>query len=199
MPPPDFSPFPQLEVLEVLGESPTMLDIGLQLPFAFLREVYLREVDVAASVTFLKCHGAKLTKLTAPLDVLVDCDVFRLCLSITSLVVFPPNMKGVEANEVLPEGFFTCSTPQTTLSELKLFSSTLDRRLEPVLKRAFEHFDPASFPQLKEMSMFCIKWPTSEQQARKNRWISLSEALRPRGISLKDWRGVGGTGTGRTL
>ncbi|KAJ6456245.1 hypothetical protein C8R47DRAFT_1082522 [Mycena vitilis] len=74
-PPPDFSPFPQLAVLEILGESPTMPNLGLQLPFPFLREVYLREVDVAASVAFLQCHGAKLTKLTAPLDVLVNSDV----------------------------------------------------------------------------------------------------------------------------
>ncbi|KAJ6568933.1 hypothetical protein B0H19DRAFT_1349669 [Mycena capillaripes] len=74
-----------------------------------------------------------------------------------------------------------------------------DRELEPTLKRVFERFDPESFPLLKEMSMACIKWPTSEHEVRKSKWIPLSEVLRSKGIKLTNEYGVGGTGTGRSL
>lgn len=37
------------------------------------------------------------------------------------------------------------------------------------------------------------------REVGKNKWIPLSEVLRPKGIKLTDLNGVGGTGTGRVL
>ncbi|KAJ7213182.1 hypothetical protein GGX14DRAFT_446510 [Mycena pura] len=170
--PAGFSPFPNLEILSIGGASPTVLDFGSQLPLTSLRKVHLREIaDIPASIAFLQSHGAKLVELTAPLDILAKIDVFNLSPNLNLLVIVPPS------DQVCPWIDNPRSTP---------------RKLEPAIQRAFERFEPQSFPLLKEMKMGCIQWPTS--QHGKNKWIILSEVLRPKGIKLTDVHGIGGTG-----
>ncbi|KAJ7204508.1 hypothetical protein GGX14DRAFT_398336 [Mycena pura] len=59
-------------------------------------------------------------------------------------------------------------------------------------RQAFEQLDPQSFPVLKEIQLDDIKWPTSEQQARKDQWVAISEVLHRKGIKVIDASGVGG-------
>ncbi|KAJ7224657.1 hypothetical protein GGX14DRAFT_491444 [Mycena pura] len=188
--PAGFSPFSNLEILSIGGASPTVLDFGSQLPLASLRKVHLCETaDIPASIAFLQSHGAKLVELTAPLDILAKIDVFNLSPNLNLLVIVAPSD---ENSPVVLDDFFTCSNPHPTLSSLRFDILPLPRKLEPAIQRAFERLEPQSFPLLKEMSMICIEWPTS--QHGKNKWIILSEVLRPKGIKLTDMHGIGGTG-----
>ncbi|KAJ7649409.1 hypothetical protein DFH06DRAFT_553497 [Mycena polygramma] len=216
-PPVGYSVLPRLEVLVIDGASPTLLDIGLQLPFTFLRDVEFTHnaEDVLSAVAFLQVHGSKLVRLGAGLEILVQSDVFHLCPNLEGLRVIDdlPMLKGPVEEDLLPEDFFAPSVPQARLAEIYfnywtlcvcstrtrfgalLMSLLSDPKLDPLFKRAFEHFNPVSFPLVQKISMTCIEWPTSEGQARKNRWLALSEVLRPKGVELTDGPGISWAGT----
>ncbi|KAF8191865.1 hypothetical protein K438DRAFT_1970240 [Mycena galopus ATCC 62051] len=194
-PPPGFSALDNLEMLSIDGESPSLLDIALHRPLDSLRELELgRRVLIPAAIALLRSRAAQLTHLTALVEIFKEVDVFDLCTSLKILSVTPPWTKVADkvARNALPEDFLTRSTAHNTLEKICFEFHTLNRH-EPALKHIFEHLDPASFPALKEIQLDCIKWPNSEQQARKNKWIPFSELLRPKGIKLTDKNGLGGT------
>ncbi|KAF7334508.1 F-box domain-containing protein [Mycena venus] len=194
-PPPGFSALDNLQMLSIDGESPSLLDIALHQRLDSLRELRLgRQVLVPAAIALLRSRAAQLTHLTALVEILREVDVFELCTSLNTLSVILPWTKVADklARNALPEDFLTRSTPHNTLEKICFEFHTLNRD-EPALKHIFEHLDPASFPALKEIQLDCIKWPNSEQQARKNKWIPFSELLRPKGIKLTDSKGLGGT------
>ncbi|KAJ6535047.1 hypothetical protein B0H19DRAFT_1184787 [Mycena capillaripes] len=194
-PPPGFSALDNLQMLSIEGESPSLLDIALHQRLDSLRELKLgRQVPIPAAIALLRSRAAQLTHLTALVEILREVDVFDLCTSLNSLSVISPFTKVATILErnALPEGFLTRSTPYNTLEKIRFEFYTLNRD-EPALKHIFEHLDPASFPALKEIQLDCIKWPNSEQQVRKNKWIPFSELLRPKGIKLTDSKGLGGT------
>ncbi|KAF8191879.1 hypothetical protein K438DRAFT_1830198 [Mycena galopus ATCC 62051] len=194
-PPPGFSALDNLEVFSIDGESPSLLDIALHRPLDSLRELELgRRVLIPAAVALLRSRAAQLTHLTALVEIFKEVDVFDLCTSLKILSVTPPWTKVADkvARNALPEDFLTRSTAHNTLEKICFEFHTLNRD-EPALKHIFEHLDPASFPALKEIQLDCIKWPNSEQQSRKNKWIPFSELLRPKGIKLTDKNGLGGT------
>ncbi|KAF7334509.1 F-box domain-containing protein [Mycena venus] len=194
-PPPGFSALDNLQMLSINGESPSLLEIALHQRLDSLRELKLgRQILVPAAVTLLKSRAAQLTHLTALVEILRDVDVFDLCTSLNTLTVILPWTKVANklARNALPEDFLTRSTPHNTLEKIRFEFPTLNRD-EPALKHIFKHLDPASFPALKEIQLDCIKWPDSEQQARKNKWIPFSELLSPKGIKLTDSKGLGGT------
>ncbi|KAF8215044.1 hypothetical protein K438DRAFT_1705513 [Mycena galopus ATCC 62051] len=193
-PPPGFFALDNLQMLSIDGESPSLLEIALHLPLDSLRELKLgRLVLVPAAIALLRSRAAQLTHLTALVEILKEVDVFDLCTSLKTLSVTSWT-RGADklARNALPEDFLTCSIAHNTLEKIRFEFYTLNRD-EPALKHIFEHLDPASFPALKEIQLDCIKWPNSEQQARKNKWIPFSELLRPKGIKLTDQNGLGGT------
>ncbi|KAJ7917002.1 hypothetical protein B0H13DRAFT_1870691 [Mycena leptocephala] len=54
----------------------------------FLQEVALSSlVDVPASIAFLRCQGAKLLRLAAPLEIFMSVSVFDMCKSLNTAVV----------------------------------------------------------------------------------------------------------------
>ncbi|KAJ7920859.1 hypothetical protein B0H13DRAFT_2419578 [Mycena leptocephala] len=186
-PPLGFSALSKSQELIVESRSPSVLDIGLPLPLTFLREVRLHDgANVPASTAFLQCNGAKLLRLNAPLDILIKINVFDLCTSLETLVVFPPYPHSQSPHKVIPENFIACSAPQTTLSRIRLDFNRAYRPSVPAIKALSEWLGPASFPVLKEIQIPCIKWPTSERELEKNVWIPLSEVLLPKGITLTD-------------
>ncbi|KAJ7616325.1 hypothetical protein DFH06DRAFT_109827 [Mycena polygramma] len=201
-PPPGYSALPNLQVLKIGSGSPSVLDIGVNLPLGFLRKVHLSTlVDVPAATAFTLCHGPKLVKLAAPLEILIKVNVFDLCPSLKMVVVYPPHMhataKIAPERKVFPETFITCRTPHTALTKIYFDFEPLHSDHEGPLKHNFEQLNPESFPALKEIQLRCIKWPVSEQAVKKNKWIPLSEILRPKGIKLTDSKGLGGTGIRR--
>ncbi|KAJ7909460.1 hypothetical protein B0H13DRAFT_634169 [Mycena leptocephala] len=195
-PAPRFSALANLQQLCLLDtKSAAILDLCLQLSLPSLREVHLAHVNAPAAIAFLELHGSKLVQLTATLEVVVKAKIFDLCTRLNTVAVIPSHGK----NEDLPEDFIACSTPHSALAEIHIEFYILERRHELPMKRSIEGLKAESFPVLKEVKLSCIKWPTSEREIRKNKWIPLSETLRHKGIKLVDMYGVGGTGTGRNL
>ncbi|KAJ7649506.1 hypothetical protein DFH06DRAFT_1475870 [Mycena polygramma] len=201
-PPPGYCALPNLQVLKIQAGSPSLLDIGPKLPLASLHKVDLPIfADVPASSAFLLCHGPKLVELSAPLEILIKVNVFDLCKNLKTVVVHAPHMyataKIAPERKVFPENFLTCRTPHTALTKIDFYFRTLHSDHESPFKRNLEQLNPENFPVLKEIQLNCIKWPVSEQAVKKNKWIPLSEILRPKGIKLTDSNGIGGTGTKR--
>ncbi|KAJ7139328.1 hypothetical protein C8R44DRAFT_764254 [Mycena epipterygia] len=168
-PAPDFSALPNLQKLMIRESSPSFLEVLSKLSLDALQEVFLdKPLDVAASVNFLRRHGAKLLQLTAPLEILATVKVFT----------------------ALPEDFITCSPPHTSLTKIHFDLRRLERQHKYAIKEVFARLDTTSFPVLKEIQVSCAKWPVSEQEIRKSEWVALSKVLRPKGIKLTDENGV---------
>ncbi|KAJ6569197.1 hypothetical protein B0H19DRAFT_1134824 [Mycena capillaripes] len=202
-PGPGFSALPQLEQLNAGGETPDFLEFMGQLPLNCLRRVLITgAVHVPAAVAFVQSHGTKLELLEVALEILIEADVFDLCTSLGTLRVSPSHSivsKGEEF-KVLPDNFFSCAVPHGSLSKIHFSFTTVTRshtiagrRNDVIAARTiFEQLDPDSFPTLKEIQIDDIKWPTSEQEARKDAWVPLSEVLHGKGIKLINAAGVGG-------
>ncbi|KAJ7481425.1 hypothetical protein B0H11DRAFT_1226443 [Mycena galericulata] len=79
---------------------------------------------------------------------------------------------------------FTVHQPLSTRLPFRM------REHEFAMKSVFTALDATQFPNLKEIQLDCIKWPTSEQEIRKNKWVPLSEPLRSKGIKLVASDGV---------
>ncbi|KAF7340303.1 F-box domain-containing protein [Mycena venus] len=204
-PPPGLSVLPNLEEFRTDRESPTLLDIMRQQPLEFLREVELTDaVNVPASVAFLQRHGAKLQHLTSTVEILNKVDVFNLCRNLKTLKVTSPSGGFREKARLLPENFIACSIPHSTVSKIHFEYCTIapwsdslkpeDRKRlnEGGIKQFFKKLKPESFPVLKEIQMDEIEWPTSEQEARRDQWMPLSDLLHHKGIKIIDSEGVGG-------
>ncbi|KAJ6463534.1 hypothetical protein C8R45DRAFT_1220342 [Mycena sanguinolenta] len=106
----------------------------------------------------------------------------------------------------IPENFMAQSTPHASLIKIYFLQFTLARshlitkaRKEVVAAiPLFEQLNPENFPMLKQIQIDDIKWPTSEQQARKDPWITLSEIMHQKGIKVSDKTEVSGPTGSRT-
>ncbi|KAJ7270667.1 hypothetical protein B0H12DRAFT_1044377 [Mycena haematopus] len=193
-PGPAVSVLPLLEELSVGGATPFLLHI-VQLPLQFLRTVELI-VHGPGTVAFLQCHGAKLQELHATPKTIVEADVFNICTNLNALTV----RRAYDGSDEYMVKCIACSTPHASLAKIHFVGGTLihshialKARKEVVSAMpVFEELAPQSFPVLKEIQIDDIKWPTSEQQARKDPWITLSEILHQKGIKVTDRAGVCG-------
>ncbi|KAJ7477027.1 hypothetical protein B0H11DRAFT_2031666, partial [Mycena galericulata] len=168
-PPFAFAALSNLHVLRLSQCSSSVIDVFSELPLDLLRDLSLgRPLDVSASLKLFRRHGRKLLELSAPLKILAKFKVF----------------------DVLPEDFISCSAPHTTLAKIRFDFHYLYRQHEFAMKSVFTALDATRFPNLKEIKVDCIKWPTSEQEIRKNKWVPLSELLRTKGIKLVASDGV---------
>ncbi|KAJ7152467.1 hypothetical protein C8R46DRAFT_1121306, partial [Mycena filopes] len=188
-PPKNFTALENLQKLKVRSylRSPSLLDIGMKLPLNSLQDVDLGESDnVEAALAFLKVHGAKLARLRALIEVLVELKVFDSCKSLQLLVVQFPSPNMAPRRHHVPDDFISASTPHTNLTKIS-FEDHSD--MESAMKANFTQLQPESFPALKEI----------QHQVRKNKWLPLAALLRPKNITLIDRDGVGGTSplTGR--
>ncbi|KAJ7909477.1 hypothetical protein B0H13DRAFT_2491976 [Mycena leptocephala] len=195
-PPPGFSALHNLETLSIENESPSVLDIGLHLPLTSLRVVDISKyADVPASINFLQRHGSKLLHLSAPLEFLIEVNVFDLCTSLHTLSVLTLHSDSHSQVRALMENFFAASTPHPVLTQIRFDIRYSNDPIKPPVITMFERLEPERFPTLKEIQFTCLRWPTSEEAVRRSKWIQLSEVLRPKGIRLVDANGIGGTGT----
>ncbi|KAJ7152473.1 hypothetical protein C8R46DRAFT_1007092 [Mycena filopes] len=190
-PPQNFTALENLQKLNVCGHrSPSLLDIGIKLPLTSLQDVDLGEIgNIEDSVAFLKVHGTKLVRLRALTEVLVKIKVFDFCISLRTLVVNVPPSYSVPKPLHIPDNFISASTPHINLAKIAFEG---DKDLASEMKRNFTQFQTESFPALKEIQLQCLKWPTSEQQVRKNKWLPLAELLRSKNVTLMDQDGVEG-------
>ncbi|KAJ7159493.1 hypothetical protein C8R46DRAFT_1001750 [Mycena filopes] len=138
--PPGFSALPNLKSMTIQYKSPSIFEIGLRLSLKYLQEVTLNSdiTDVPAAFTFLKVHGSKLIRLSAPLETLVKIGVFNLCTSLTHLTVLFPFSKSASA---LKNDFL--SSPHTAIARITfdLYSIT------PQQESTFEEiFGSGGFP-----------------------------------------------------
>ncbi|KAJ7159497.1 hypothetical protein C8R46DRAFT_1108435 [Mycena filopes] len=185
--PEGFSALPNLKSMATIFESPALLAMGLRLPLNCLEDVDLdRSADVPTSVAFLRLHGPKLTRLSAPLEIIVKIDVFDLCTNLTHLAVLSPFPKSSTA---LPADFLSCSTPHTTILKIEFVFHRFTPQQASAFKEIFTNLDAADLPALKEIKVKGIEWPTSEHTVRKNKWIPLAKVLRSKGIKLTDTNG----------
>ncbi|KAJ6463520.1 hypothetical protein C8R45DRAFT_1026034 [Mycena sanguinolenta] len=189
---------PLLEELTVGGATPFLLHTK-ELPLNALRAIQLI-VHSPDIIAFLQCHGSKLQQLAALPKTIIEADVFNLCPNLNTLTV--PGSYAQEPGEdmVLPENILACSTPHTSLAKIHFEQCTLTRAYGIAKARkevaaampVFEQLNPEKFPVLKEIQIDDIKWPTSEQQARKDPWITLCEMMHQKGIKVTDGAGVSG-------
>ncbi|KAJ6569225.1 hypothetical protein B0H19DRAFT_1134906 [Mycena capillaripes] len=198
-PRPGYSALPQLEELRAGDETPALLELVEKLPLDCLRRALISG-HVPAAVAFLQSHGTKLQHLGSTIEILIKFDVFDVCTNLNTLIVDHSSYRSPLKFQVLPADFFSRSAPHVSLAKIHFESRALVRshtvvggRKEAAAARAIlEQLDPESFPVLKEIQIDDIKWPTSEQEARKDYWIPLSEALHHKGIKVVDASGVGG-------
>ncbi|KAF7340381.1 hypothetical protein MVEN_01957600 [Mycena venus] len=196
-PPPGFSALPRLEEFKCSDPYPTLLDIVRQQPLNSLRDVELSgEVNVPASVAFLRCKGAGLERLVSTTEILIKSDVFNICTNLRTLKSAQPGIYC--QSEFLTANFFACVTPQITLSELHFVSGTLlpvrqnldakksARPEKATIEHVFGQLEPESFPALKEIQMDDIRWPISEREAWEDHWIPISVILARKGITVFD-------------
>ncbi|KAJ7744132.1 hypothetical protein B0H16DRAFT_1858134 [Mycena metata] len=196
--PPKFSALENLQTLMVRGGSPSLLDISLKLPLNSLQDVDLSDSDnIQASVPFLRAHGGKLIRLKAQIDLLVESKVFDLCKNLHTLVVDHPSINSTPERRHLPDDFISSVAPHTVLAKICFCTTRIEH--EAPIKNNLEQLKSENFPALKEIQYHFVKWPIHEHQVRNNKWIALSEVLRPKGIKLIDQHGVGGTRPGRNL
>ncbi|KAF8193913.1 hypothetical protein K438DRAFT_1674476 [Mycena galopus ATCC 62051] len=192
---PGSSALPFLEELRIGGEIPLLLEI-VKLPLNCLRSVELL-TNVPGAIAFVQCHGPKLEEFGAGPKIITETDVVSLCANLKTLNVRSDSLK---ESQVLPQNFLASSTPHASLAKIHFRGTTVSH--SPTATKArkevtaaipvFEYLKPESFPALKVIQIDDIKWPTTEQQARKDPWVTLSEVLHQKGISLTDCNGVAG-------
>ncbi|KAF7373610.1 F-box domain-containing protein [Mycena sanguinolenta] len=188
---------PQLEQLSIGGATPFLLHIK-GLPLNALRTVEL-SAHSPEIIAFLRCHGGKLQRLAAPPKTIIEADVFNLCPSLNTLTV-SAMYEQLGEDAVIPQNVLACSTPHTSLAKIRFERCVITRTYGIVKARkdvtaampVFEQLNPEKFPGLKEIQINDIKWPTSEQQARKDPWITLCEMMHQKGIKVTDGAGVSG-------
>ncbi|KAJ7868180.1 hypothetical protein B0H13DRAFT_2281064 [Mycena leptocephala] len=148
-----------------------------------LQEVTLSSlVDVPASIVFLRCRGAKLLRLAAPLEIFMSVSIFDLCKSLNTAVVGHSHRK--DSSERKTQRILLSSGPHTVLTKVDF--EYFSERHYPLIEKMVQS---ESFPVLKEIQPFQLR-----QGFRKTKWIPLSELLHRKGIKLIDKNEVGETG-----
>ncbi|KAJ7432459.1 hypothetical protein B0H11DRAFT_808902 [Mycena galericulata] len=187
-----------LQALRIDVGSPSFLGVLTRLDLPSLQQVVLsKRIDVPSAVSFLRQHGAKLTELRAPLDIIVKLDVYNTCTNLSSLVYLVPLPSVKVERRTLPETFLSCDIPHTRLVKIRFQFPGLpykfERQHEAAFKVAFEALDKSMFPALQELQLTYTKWPTSEHEIPKNKWVQFSKQLEENNVRLTDEDGVGWT------
>ncbi|KAJ7086280.1 hypothetical protein C8R44DRAFT_752682 [Mycena epipterygia] len=180
-----------LRALRVERVSTSFLDILAHLPLPDLRHVSLSmAVDAGAAVEFLRRHGPKLIELRLPLEIFSRLDVLGVCTRLVTVIAICPSVAAKD-RRVIAEDML--SRPHPSLTNIRFQFSKLERQHDATFNTMFAAIDTTRFPALQEVQITCAKWPTSEHEIPKSKWVRLAELLRPKGIKLTDGEGVAWT------
>ncbi|KAF8209333.1 hypothetical protein K438DRAFT_1810857 [Mycena galopus ATCC 62051] len=191
-----------LEELKISSTSQTFLTVLSLMKLKYLRNVVLptRTLDPEK---FLKAHGFKLTALSIPLKKLETLKIFELCPNLCSLSLLamfnPPAADVLLSPQAVPSLLKITLDPESWTKgvpiyccqcRLKLHFRDKDRTAS--WEKFFLDFQPKCLPNLHEIQVKCLVWPTTERDITKSCWVRWAELLLKRDtmIGLTDKTGA---------
>ncbi|KAJ7139115.1 hypothetical protein C8R44DRAFT_975071 [Mycena epipterygia] len=167
-PPPDA--LGKLQTLDIMGCDVSFLQAVSMMRLASLQTLKLDHgLNRTGLVQFLNAHGARLVHLTVGFSQMEDLKLFDICRALVDIEFF----------ETCNLTRLACDTPHECLTKI----------IAPELVGDLEDISLDMFPALREIQMRNYKWPTSEREISKNKWVPLAEALLEKNIKLNDSAG----------
>ncbi|KAJ7207498.1 hypothetical protein GGX14DRAFT_698178 [Mycena pura] len=178
---------PMLEELRVRDSNESFLTALSLMKLASLRSAaFLCHVR---SEGFLQTHGHRLNELEITIvsvNLLSVC-IFALCPNLSHITVLsassydtaPPN-----------EAKFLSRNPAASLGRIDFIVPLQTKK--DILTRweeFFATFSHESFPNLREISIDCFRWPTNEREIAKSPWVRVAEKLLKEDMHLMDKTG----------
>ncbi|KAJ7106880.1 hypothetical protein C8R43DRAFT_1114319 [Mycena crocata] len=129
------------------------------------------DVVYTAAIKFLQAHGASIlhAQLQSARLLPYSDSVFDVCR----------NLVDVHFHEDLALAHLTCKTPLESLAKITAYSILGDP----------DAVDPTMFPSLREIQCRAFKWPTTEREISKSKWVPIAETLLEKNIKLADSSG----------
>ncbi|KAK7048123.1 F-box domain-containing protein [Favolaschia claudopus] len=180
-------PSTALATLEELSLSPydsSILPILLQMDMPALKVVNFPSGN-GALAPFLRKHGHKLRTLTVSVTTPLVVNLFETCPDLVDLTV-------VCGSGVPDASGFTCNAVSTPAIETIQFQT--DGRFRGAERKwasFFDHLVVDTLPNLRQISLPCIRWPTTEHDIGKSHWAKWAERLLDSNVKLVDSQGVG--------
>ncbi|KAJ7043845.1 hypothetical protein C8F04DRAFT_1070625 [Mycena alexandri] len=173
-----------LEQLKITQCDRTLITVLSEMDLPALREVIFqvdnaRELDLG---TFLTKHGGKLRRVDLPNSVFLN--TFNVCPAVVDLTIFC-------GNGTPNASLYTCTTPHASLQTITFKTDGRFRGAERKWAGFFDSLSVLTFPALRQISLPCIKWPTTEHDIGKSLWVQWAERLLDHNVTLVDSNGVG--------
>ncbi|KAF7314049.1 F-box domain-containing protein [Mycena chlorophos] len=198
---------PKLSRLEVLGASDSFFSAFARMALPSLHTLELRHNITAYVQPFFEKHGSKLALLDVPLQMLetLDKSVLDLCPNLVELKIA---CFGSDDKILDPTLFDEIQGTSATLKKLTLsarWSASQGANRQMPDKWA-QHIVEVPFaemmPNLSEISLPGLEWPSVEREIAKHPWVRTAEALHASNISVSDryqvkWRPRLKVGRGR--
>ncbi|KAJ7175405.1 hypothetical protein C8R46DRAFT_1078760 [Mycena filopes] len=172
-----------LEKLELTQCSQTLLTILGEMDLPALRQVVLRvdnvhELDLNK---FLTKHGSKLRTASLPKS---HFNPFNACSAVVDLTIFcGPGIPNAS--------LYTCTVPHASLQTITFHTDGRVRGADRKWATFFDSLDVTSFPTLRQISLGCFKWPTTEHDIGKSLWVKWAQRLLDHDVNLVTSNGVG--------
>ncbi|KAJ7134325.1 hypothetical protein C8R44DRAFT_770194 [Mycena epipterygia] len=174
---------PALEQLTLSSFDESLMTVLSQMDLAALRHVAVPAEHRGLGPFFGK-HGSKLQTLTVSSECLRRIDIFDLCTALADLTV--------DCGKSIPDpGRFISGADHTSLETITFQTDGRQRGAERKWATFFNSLSVSTFPALRQISVPCIKWPTTEHAISKSLWAKWAEALLDHDVKLIDAKGVG--------
>ncbi|KAF7314045.1 F-box domain-containing protein [Mycena chlorophos] len=188
------SALPKLSHLEVHEASASFYHALARMSMPSLRTLELRHAGGLNGLVqpLLKAHGSKLTLLDIPLPSLsmLGESVLSLCPTLLELKIA---CFGMEDSILNPEPFDEIQGTSVTLKKLSLSakwtnpSASASRQMPDTWAKHIAGVPFADLmPNLAEISLPGLEWPSVEREITKHPWVRTAEALHASNISVSD-------------
>ncbi|KAJ7242857.1 hypothetical protein B0H12DRAFT_1236603 [Mycena haematopus] len=168
-----------LEQLKLTNFDPSLMAIFSQMDLPALRHASF-PIDNAGLGPFLTKHGSKLRTLTVILGTHRLLRLFDACPAVVDLTV-------ICASGIPSASFYSSS------SSLETITFTTDGRMRGAERKWASFFDSLqidTFPALRQISVPCIRWPTTEHDIEKSLWVKWADRLLNHDVRLVDSGGI---------
>ncbi|KAF7300064.1 hypothetical protein MKEN_01329500 [Mycena kentingensis (nom. inval.)] len=192
---------PRLRELEVMKADKSFFETLSTAGIVNLRSLSLNKGLEFTFQQFLSSHGPTLSRIEVPIDVAhaVSSRLLDLCPNLEFLRIWWSWVDG--ANAVPDARIFLPGSPALLMKHIQ-FDIDLDRH-HRVAERWADvlHGLPAAMPNLEEVRLTGMHWPTTEREIAKSEWVRAAVVLLESGVSMVDgagrkWRGrlkIGGS------
>ncbi|KAJ6557208.1 hypothetical protein DFH09DRAFT_540087 [Mycena vulgaris] len=134
--------------------------------------------------SFLAKHGGKLLTLTVSVQCTPRTKLFDICPSIVDLTV--------NCGKDVPRSHnFTSASNHMALETITFKTDRRQRGVDRKWATLFQGLSVRTFPALRQISVPCIRWPTTEHDISKSLWVKWAEGLLDSNVKLVDGKGVG--------